>query len=152
MPPASGQAWVREVTIRMSFNISSLSDRSSTIHESRNASHMNTSPASLRPSLLLRAGIVFAVLGLAASPARLGAQCTLASSPVSFEPNPPGAARLGSLSSGFSTSLALYKNASGAQRLLMIEAWGYSTLDLSNPGSPAALKYDDLRLDPAGST
>ena len=114
---------------------------------------MNISPVPLCRSLIRRAGIVLALLGLAAAPVRLEAQCTLASSPVAFEPNPPGASRLGSLSSGFSTSLALYRNGAGSPRILMFEAWGYSTLDIaSNPGSPSALKYDDLRLDPNNST
>ncbi len=122
-------------------------------HKSRNASHMNTSPVSSRPSLVRRAGAVFALLGLAALPTRLEAQCTLASDPVVFEPSPPGATRPGTLSSGFSTSLALYRNAAGSPRLLMFEAWGYSTLDIAtSPGSPSALKYDDLRLDPSNQT
>ncbi len=35
----------------------------------------------------------------------------------------------------------------------MFEAWGYSTLDIAtNPASPSALKYDDLRLDPSNET
>ena len=94
-----------------------------------------------------------ALVGLTGLSARLEAQCTLASTPVSFEPNPPGAARLGSLSSGFSNSLALYRNAAGLPRILMSEAWGYSTLDIAtNPASPSALKYDDLRLDPSNQT
>src|SRR5512141_312983 len=110
---------------------------------------MNFPKVTQRSARLRRAASVFALFGLATLPAQLDAQCTAAGTPVQFEPNPPGASRLGTLSAGFSNSLAVYRNAGGAPRLLMIEAWGYSTLDLTNPGTPIALRYDDLRLDPS---
>ncbi|MGA7990867.1 MAG: PKD domain-containing protein [Thermoanaerobaculia bacterium] len=108
-----------------------------------------------RRAPLLRSPGIFVLLGLGLFPARLGAQCILSSAPVPFEPNPPGATRplygapLGQLSPGFSTSLALYRNGAGSPRILMNESFGYSTLDISNPLNPTALKYDDLRFDPA---
>ena len=102
-------------------------------------------------SPLRRLPLALAFLAVAGLPGKSDAQCT-AGTPVSFEPNPPGVSRPGTLSSGFSNSLSLYRNSSGAPRLMMIEAWGYSTLDLTTPGSPMAVKYDDLRLDPNNST
>jgi PKD repeat protein len=81
---------------------------------------------------------------------RATAQCTLASTPVSFEPNPPGAARPVYLSSGFNSNLALYRNGgTGPWRILMQESFGYSVLDLTNPVSPIALYYHDVR-NPVG--
>jgi hypothetical protein len=105
------------------------------------------SVASSRLAYLLRAGFVLVLLVLTVLSARVEAQCTLASAPVRFEPNPPGAARPGTLSSGFSLSLVLYRNGAGSPRILMSETYGYSTLDISNPLSPTALKYDDFRFD-----
>lgn len=65
--------------------------------------------------------------------------------PVSFEPNPPGAARPITLSSGFNNSVALYRRGTG-RRLLMQESYGYSILDLGNPANPVALLYADNRF------
>ncbi len=101
------------------------------------------------PSRLLLAAAV-ALLALRATPG--AGQCTLASAPVKFEPNPPGAPRPWSMSSGYSTAFAFYRNAAGAPRLMAYEAFGYSVLDLSNPASPFALKYDDLRMVPVSPT
>jgi hypothetical protein len=47
----------------------------------------------------------------------------------------------------YSSSLALYENA-GVPRMMMMESFGYSILDLSNPANPTALQYDDMRWDP----
>ncbi len=103
-------------------------------------------------------GAALALLSFAVLPARVLAQCTLTSPPVQFEPNPPGATRpiagapLGQLSSGFSSNLGLYRNASGANRVLMIETFGYSTLNITDPVNPSAIRYDDLRYDAVSST
>src|ERR1035437_905402 len=101
-----------------------------------------------------RIAVAMAFLGLlAVLPARLEAQCALSGSPVSFEPNPPGVSRGGTiyLGGGFSSNLALYQNGgSGPYRLLMEEAWGYSVLDLSNPVNPTALYYRDVRFPVGG--
>ena len=81
------------------------------------------------------------------------AQCTLTSTPVAFEPNPPGVSRAGTpyMGGGFSNNLALYRNgANGANRILMSEAWGYSVLDLSNPLNPTAIFYHDVRFPLGG--
>ncbi|MCM3874989.1 MAG: PKD domain-containing protein [Thermoanaerobaculia bacterium] len=79
------------------------------------------------------------------------AQCALSGSPVSFEPRPPGVSRPITLSSGFSSNLALYKNGgSGPFRLLMQESYGYSVLDLTNPVNPTALFYHDVRFPLGG--
>jgi hypothetical protein len=89
---------------------------------------------------------VLSMLCLAvALPGRLDAQCTLQSQgPISFEPNPPGASRDGTnLSSGKQGDLQIYQS-SGSPRMMMLEAFGYSILDLSNPASPLALKYDNM--------
>jgi hypothetical protein len=92
--------------------------------------------------------VTFLLLSLAGL--RAEGQCTLASTPVSFEPNPPGAARPVYLSSGFNSNLALFRNRGiGPWRLLMQESFGYSILDLTNPISPIALYYDDVR-NPVG--
>ncbi|HVO52418.1 MAG TPA: hypothetical protein VMV60_15600, partial [Thermoanaerobaculia bacterium] len=94
------------------------------------------------------------LVALALVPARAEAQsaCTLASTPAQFEPNPPGVSRPGSLSTGFVKAFSIYHNAAGAPRLMNAETFGYSVLDLSNPASPRALKYDDMRLDPSNAT
>ena len=79
------------------------------------------------------------------------AQCALASTPVSFEPNPPGSARPVYLSAGFNSNLTLYRNGgTGPWRLLMQESFGYSILDLTNPVNPTALSYHDVRLPVGG--
>ncbi len=96
-------------------------------------------------------GTGLVLLGLA-TPARVEAQCTLAATPTAFEPYPPGAVRPGSLAATFSSALVLFRNAAGANRMMMNETFGYSILDLTNPASPYALKYDDFRFDPASST
>jgi hypothetical protein len=91
---------------------------------------------------------VFPLLCLAMVwPARLHAQCTLSSAPAAFEPNPtgPGAPRPGSLASGKQTDLKLFQ-AGGSNRMLMIESFGYSILDLANPVSPSVLQYEDMRF------
>lgn len=69
--------------------------------------------------------------------------CALVSAPARFEPNPPGATRPVNLSSGFTNLQIPY----GAGRLLNLETFGYSVLDVSNPAAPVALLYDDLRSD-----
>ena len=66
-----------------------------------------------------------------------------------FEPRPPGATRPVSLSSGFNNSLALYTSG-GANRLLMQESFGYSTLSLANPAAPTALAYRNNEDSPDG--
>ena len=54
------------------------------------------------------------------------------------------------LSSGFNSNLALFRNGgTGPWRLLMQESFGYSILDLTNPISPVALYYHDVR-NPVG--
>ncbi len=113
---------------------------------------MNLSPSTRRSVRTLCAGFAVALVELALASGRLEAQCTLAAAPVQFEPRPPGATRPGSLSTGFSTALALYQTQAGAPRMMMYEAFGYSVLDLSNPGSPTAIKYDDFRVDPSSPT
>lgn len=139
----------------MSFLIRSLPEESPTVTptplEGRPQMNLPAAAAS-RAVRTLRAGLVLSLFALAVPPARLAAQCTLASSPVAFEPNPPGVPRPSSLSSSFSTALLLYHSGAGAPRLMMFESFGYSILDLTNPTSPAALKYDDLRLDPNTGT
>ncbi|MFI5120579.1 MAG: hypothetical protein ACHQM4_09210, partial [Thermoanaerobaculia bacterium] len=87
---------------------------------------------------------------LAAVPSRVEAQCTLTATPKSFEPNPPGAQRPIWLSSGFNNGLELYQYG-GSNRLLMMESFGYSILDLSNPVNPTALYYHDVRNPVSGA-
>src|ERR1017187_889430 len=68
--------------------------------------------------------------------------CTLASPPISFEPNPPGVPRVYPFGACYSNNLSLYqRGAGGPWRILMEEAWGYSILDISNPLNPTALLY-----------
>jgi Ig-like domain CHU_C associated len=75
---------------------------------------------------------------------RAAAQCTLVAPPLSFEPNPPGVSRNGTnLSSGKQSDLQVYQSG-GSPRMLMLEAFGYSVLDLSNPANPFALAYDNM--------
>ena len=94
------------------------------------------------------AGSLAATLSVAMwlSSAPANAQCTLVpgQQPLQFEPNPPGVSRPGSLSAGFSYGLDLYRVGSN-NRLIMTEVWGYSILDLSNPGNPTATAYHDMR-------
>jgi hypothetical protein len=99
---------------------------------------------SRRGSVVLGSGLA-ALFCLTAS-ARVEAQCTLASTPAAFEPNPPGVIRVWSMEGSYSTSLALYQNSAGSNRMMMSESFGYSILDLSNPGNPIALLYDDFRF------
>src|ERR1039457_2726881 len=74
--------------------------------------------------------------------------CTLASPPISFEPNPSGVPRPCCMwSSGFNNKLELYqRGAGGPRRILMEEAWGYSILDISNPTNPSALYYYSFQI------
>ncbi len=95
-------------------------------------------------SVVLGRGL--ALLFFFAASARVEAQCTLASTPVAFEPNPPGVIRVWSMEGSYSTSLALYQSGAGSNRMMMSESFGYSILDLSNPGNPVALLYDDFRF------
>ncbi|MDL2717772.1 MAG: hypothetical protein PT977_08460 [Acidobacteriota bacterium] len=74
---------------------------------------------------------------------RAAAQCTLTSSPLSFEPFPPGASRPFGLNSGHNSDLKVYQ-AGASSRMLMQESFGYSILDLSNPGNPSALLYRNM--------
>src|SRR5512141_1677223 len=79
---------------------------------------------------------LFSLLFCFGSPARLDAQCTLASSPVSFEPSPPGADRNAArLAAAKNNDLVLYQGG-GSPRMLMQESFGYSVLDISNPVNP----------------
>lgn len=64
-------------------------------------------------------------------------------STVSFEPNTPGVSRPPTLSTGYSTSSRVYTQ-NGKNKLLQLETYGYSILDLSNPLNPTALVYDFL--------
>ncbi len=75
----------------------------------------------------------------------LDAQCTLSGAPISFEPSPPGAARPSGLASGKQFDLQLFQ-AGGSPHMLMMEAFGYSVLDVSNPTNPTAIVYDDMRF------
>jgi hypothetical protein len=103
----------------------------------------NTSHLAKRAFAGILAGA--ALLALPGGPA--AAQCTLVSPPLAFEPSPPGAARPWQLYAGHNNELQLYSSGA-SRRLLMIETFGYSVLDLSsNPASPTALLYDDLRSD-----
>src|SRR5512143_1030284 len=78
-------------------------------------------------------------------PARLHAQCTLSSAPISFEPSPPGADRSSSkLAAAKNNDLVLFQ--SNGQKMLMQESFGYSVLDVSNPVNPTALIYDNMAL------
>src|SRR5512141_3203397 len=76
----------------------------------------------------------------------LAAQCTLVAPPLPFEPSPPGAARPWNLYGGHNSDLGLYSSGA-SRRLVMIETWGYSVLDLANPASPTALLYNDTRFN-----
>src|ERR1039457_6997185 len=69
--------------------------------------------------------------------------CTLAMAPMNFEPNPPGVPRpCCQWSSGYNDALRLYqRGAGGPRRILMMEAWGYSILDISHPLNPTAPNY-----------
>ena len=93
------------------------------------------------------------VLAVAASPAPLAAQsaCTLASTPSSFEPNPPGAQRTTMQGSYRQLLSSCTWTSAGANRMMMNETFGYSVLDLSNPVNPTALLYDDFRTDPSNT-
>ena len=94
------------------------------------------------------AGCLVAALSMAATlwSAPANAQCTLipGQQPLQFEPRPPGAVRTGALFPGFSYALDVYQ-AGGSNRMMMMENWGFSILDLSNPGNPTALAYHDMR-------
>jgi hypothetical protein len=79
-----------------------------------------------------------ALVALPGGPAE--AQCTLTAPPASFEPSPPGAARPWQLYAGHNNDLQLY-SVGASRRLLMMETFGYSVLDISNPASPTALLY-----------
>lgn len=93
-------------------------------------------------------GAAFSLFAALLLPARVEAQCLLASAPSQFEPNPPGPAapRNVVFLSGVSFyHLSLYQNgAGGAWRMFMQETFGYSVLDLTNPAQPSVLKYDYL--------
>jgi hypothetical protein len=71
------------------------------------------------------------------------------SAPLDFEPHPPGLARPILLSPAYNLNLSLFRAGSGGPwRLLVQESFGYSILDLTNPASPTAIKWGDLRFDP----
>ena len=103
----------------------------------------------LRDSGVRRAGLLFVALAVAAAlPERASAQCTLGpGAPLSFEPSPPGAPRPSGLNGGYNNAFQMFRSG-GQARILMKESFGYSVLDIqSNPMSPYALVYDDLRFE-----
>ncbi|HSB64220.1 MAG TPA: hypothetical protein VLJ18_08640 [Thermoanaerobaculia bacterium] len=92
------------------------------------------------------AGILAGAALLAVPGGPAAGQCTLTAPPASFEPSPPGAARPWQLYAGHNNDVQVY-SVGASRRLLMMETFGYSVLDISNPASPYALLYDDLRMD-----
>jgi PKD repeat protein len=101
---------------------------------------VNTRRAFTPPVLFVLAMLCLATLW----PARLDAQCTV-SSPVSFEPSPPGEPRPTSLAAAKNYDLVLFQSG-GIPHMLMQESFGYSILQLSNPANPTAILYDNMRL------
>ncbi|HEY3349783.1 MAG TPA: PKD domain-containing protein [Thermoanaerobaculia bacterium] len=70
------------------------------------------------------------------------------SAPLDFEPHPPGVPRPILLSPAYNNSLSLFRaGAGGPWRLLLQESFGYSVLDLTNPASPTAIRWGDMRFD-----
>ena len=78
------------------------------------------------------------------------AQC-VPSTPVSFEPNPPGPAsprNVAQLSPNSMYHLRLFQAGNGGPwRILMQESYGYSVLDLTTPASPSVVRYDYMPFD-----
>jgi hypothetical protein len=78
---------------------------------------------------------------------RAMAQCTLSSAVNFGAGNAPGALIPSagfSFRSGYENDVPVYTTSSGARRLLLMFDYGYGVMDLSNPGRPTALTYEDM--------
>src|ERR1039457_105775 len=94
---------------------------------------------------VLLAPCIAAALALVA-PRAMG-QCTLRSVVNFGGGNAPGPAPPVAFKAGFEYNVELYTSSSGARRLLLQFNYGYGVMNLSNPGSPTALTYEDMRTD-----
>src|ERR1039457_873278 len=94
---------------------------------------------------VLLAPCIAAALALVA-PRAMG-QCTLRSVVNFGGGNAPGPAPPVAFKAGYEYDVELYTLSSGARRLLLQFNYGYGVMNLSNPGSPTALTYEDMRSD-----
>ncbi len=104
---------------------------------------MNTRRALTAGALLLAAA--------AAGANSAVAQCTLNGTIRQFEPNPPGASRLGTLNWIWVSGFNLNQPAGGSPRLLVTESFGYQQVDLTDPANPQAIFWEDYRYTPIQS-
>src|SRR5450759_5073141 len=77
-------------------------------------------------------------------------QCTLSSAVNFGAGNAPGAPIPTSgyaFRSGYENDVPVYTTSSGARRLLLMFDYGYGVMDLSNPGNPSALTYENMLSD-----
>ena len=74
-------------------------------------------------------------------------QCTLSSVKEFGNGNAPGPAPPAAFRAGYEYDVSVYTSSTGSRRLLLMFNYGYGVMDLSNPGSPTALTYEDMRSD-----
>jgi hypothetical protein len=95
-------------------------------------------------------GAILAVLSTLVStlvaPRAMG-QCTLTSA-VNFgagnAPGTPIPTSGSTFRSGYENDVPVYTTSTGARRLLLMFNYGYGVMDLSNPGNPSAMDYEDM--------
>lgn len=81
------------------------------------------------------------------------APCSLSGPLVSFSPTAPGVPETPYNGSGFAKELHLYrKGITGSNKIMLNEAWGYSTYDISNPVNPTRTYSHDVRFPIRPST
>jgi PKD repeat protein len=110
---------------------------------------MKTATARFGPAPVRRAGLALIVLAsfLAGASSAL-AQCTLSGGPTQFEPSPPGVPRETTLNWIGINDFRLYQPSGSQPRLLVSESFGYQVVDLTSPGNPQAVRWEDYRFDP----
>src|SRR5271169_2039874 len=93
------------------------------------------------PGLL--APCIAAALALVA-PRAMG-QCTLTSAIEFGNGTAPGATPPVAFKAGYEYDVELFTSSAGARSLLLMFNYGYGFMDLTNPGSPTASGYTDMR-------
>ncbi|MFI5197442.1 MAG: PKD domain-containing protein, partial [Thermoanaerobaculia bacterium] len=94
--------------------------------------------------------VVLSILVSTLAAQRAMGQCTLSSAVNFGAGNAPGAPIPTSGSafrSGYENDVPLYTTSTGARRLLLMFNYGYGVMDLSSPGNPSALTYENMLSD-----
>jgi len=72
-------------------------------------------------------------------------QCTLSSATEFGNGTAPGSTPPTAFKAGYEYDVSLFTSSAGARSLLLMFNYGYGFMDLTNPGSPRAVNYVDMR-------